>query len=539
MISEPRPSGSGYANFRKLALVFLCVSTLAGQVTYDRILHASDTPGNWLTYSGTYSGHRFSTLSQINRTNVSRLKLEWMYQTNDLNQFETTPLVADGVMYVSEPPSNAAALDLRTGRPLWIFRRTPPSDIRLCCGQVNRGLAILGRTVFLGTVDAHLLALDAITGHLLWDVTVADNKLGYSITVAPLVVKDKVIIGISGGEYGIRGFLDAYDAATGKKCWRAWTVPAPGEPGSETWHGDSWKTGSAATWVTGSYDPSLNLVYWGTGNPGPDYDGDARPGDNLYANSLLAIDADTGALKWHYQFTPHDAHDWDANHVPVLIDAMFNGHPRKLVIVANRNAFFYVLDRQTGEFLHAHAFAKQTWANGMDKQGRPILLPDTAPKPEGTIVYPGLHGATNYGSPSYSPQTRFLYVSARDEGTLFYRATAEYVPGSLFTAGGMRGIAGLEPSGSIKALDSLTGEQRWEFPLHSPQWGGVLSTAGGLVFGGTSEGNLFALDALTGKPLWNIQAGGPVQGNPISYQSEGRQYVAVTAGHALLVFSLN
>src|SRR4051794_39323595 len=280
-----------------MGMGLLFVASLGAQVTYERILHASDTPGNWLTYSGTYSGHRFSNLKQINRTNAGQLKLAWMYQTNDLNQFEATPLVADGVMYVSEPPSNAAALDLRSGRPLWQFRRTPPSDVRVCCGQVNRGLAILGRTVFLGTVDAHLLALDAVTGRLLWDVTVADYKLGYSITVAPLAVKDKVIIGISGGEYGIRGFVDAYDAATGKRAWRFWTIPGPGDPGHETWQGETWKTGSAATWVTGSYDPTLNLIYWGTGNPGPDYDGDARPGDNLYANSLLAIDGDSGALK--------------------------------------------------------------------------------------------------------------------------------------------------------------------------------------------------------------------------------------------------
>jgi alcohol dehydrogenase (cytochrome c) len=524
---------------RLTALALMLSAPLAAQVTYEHLLHASDSPANWLTYSGTYSGHRYSSLRQIDRTNVGRLKLAWMYQTNDLNQFEATPLVADGVMYISEPPSNAAALDLRTGRPLWMFRRTPPGDVRLCCGQVNRGLAILGQTVFLGTVDAHLLALDAITGHLLWDVTVADYKLGYSITVAPLAVKDKVIVGISGGEYGIRGFVDAYHAASGKRAWRFWTVPGPGEPGHDTWEGDSWKTGSAATWVTGSYDPALNLIYWGTGNPGPDYDGDARRGDNLYANSLLAIDADNGALKWHYQFTPHDTHDWDANHVPVLIDAQFKGRARKLVIVANRNAFFYVLDRQTGEFLHAQPYGKQTWARGIDPHGRPIEVPDNAPKPEGTIVYPGLHGATNYGSPSYSPQTRMLYVSAREEGTLFYRATAEYIPGSYFSAGGMRGIAGLEPSGSIKALDCLTGEQRWEFPLHSPQWAGVLSTAGGLVFGGTSEGNIFALDAASGKPLWNVQAGGPVQASPISYESEGHQFVAMTAGHALLVFSLD
>jgi len=522
---------------KRLAAALLMSAALAAQVPYERILHAGDEPSNWLTYSGTYSGYRFSPLTQINRANVSRVKLAWMYQTNDLNQFEATPLVADGVMYLSEPPSNAAALDLRSGRPLWMFRRTAPSDVRLCCGQVNRGLAILGHTVFLGTVDAHLLALDSITGHVLWDVTVADYKQGYSITVAPLALKDKVIIGISGGEYGIRGFLAAYDAASGKPLWRFWTIPGPGERGHETWGGDSWKTGSAATWVTGSYDPLLNLVYWGTGNPGPDYNGEVRPGDNLFANSLVAVNADSGALAWHYQFTPHDTHDWDSNHVPVLLDAMFEGRARKLAIVANRNAFFYVLDRQTGEFLHARAYAKQTWARGIDAHGRPIEIPGLEPTPEGAIVYPGLHGATNYGSPSYSPQTKLLYVSAREEGTLFYRATVEYQAGSYFSAGGMRGIAGLEPSGSIKALNVLTGEQLWEFPLHSPPWAGVLSTAGGLVFGGTNEGNLFALDAATGKPLWDMHAGGPAQGNPISYEFEGKQYIAMTAGHALLAFS--
>ena len=524
---------------KPLIVACLLAGTAAAQVSYDRILHAANTPADWLTYSGSYLGHRYSPLTQINTTNVARLKLAWMYQTNDLNQFEGTPLVADGVMYISEPPSNAAALDLKSGRPLWVYRRTPPSDVRTCCGQVNRGLAILGNTVFLGTMDAHLLALDAITGHLLWDVVVADYKLGHSITVAPLAVKDKVIIGISGGEYGIRGFIDAYDAATGKQVWRTWTVPGPGEPGHDTWEGDSWKNGAAATWVTGSFDPSLNLIYWGTGNPGPDYNGEGRRGDNLYANSLLALDADTGKLKWHFQFTPHDTHDWDANHVPILIDATFEGRPRKLVVVANRNAFYYVLDRQTGEFLLAHAYGKQTWARNIDIHGRPSVYPEAEPKPEGTIVYPGLHGATNYGSPSYSPKTQLVYVPAREEGTLFYRATAEYLPGSYFSAGGMRGIAGVEPSGSIKALDALTGEQRWEFPLHSPQWGGMLSTAGGLVFGGTPEGNLFALDAATGKALWNIQGGGPAQGNPISYQNEGRQYIAITSGHALLVFGLN
>ena len=496
-------------------------------------------PGAWPTYSGSYDGRRYSALKQIDTGNVGRLKPAWMYQTNDLNQFEVTPLVSDGVMYISEPPSHAAALDLRTGRPLWQFRRAVPSDVRTCCGQVNRGVALLGETVFLGTLDAHLLALDARTGHLLWDTVVADYRTGYSITGAPLALPDKVIVGIAGGEYGIRGFLDAYNPKTGARLWRFWTVPGPGEPFHETWQGDSWKTGSAATWVTGSYDPAANLIYWGTGNPGPDYDGDGRAGDNLFAASLIALDAATGKLKWHFQFTPHDTHDWDSNHVPVLIDAAFQGAPRKLVAVANRNAFFYLLDRLTGEFLVGKPYGKQTWAQGLDPRGRPIILAGKQPRPEGSLVYPGLHGATNWNSPSYSPGTGLFYIAVREEGTIFYRATAEYKPGAFFTAGGMRGIPGLEPSGSIQALDPLAGERRWEFPLHGPPWAGVLSTAGGLVFGGTPEGNIFALDAATGKPLWNFQAGAPVWANPISYQFEGRQYIAITAGRTLIAFAVD
>lgn len=511
---------------------------LAAQVSYQRIESSAAEPGSWLTYGGGYAGHRYSPLKQIDRGNVGRLKLAWMYQTNDLNQFEGTPLVADGVMYISEPPSNAAALDLRTGRPLWIYRRALPSDVRACCGQVNRGLAILGDTVYLGTLDAHLLALDAKTGHVRWDATVADYKTGYSITVAPLAVEDKIIIGVAGGEYGVRGLVDAYDAKTGKRAWRFWTVPGPGEPGHETWAGDSWKTGSATTWVTGSYDPALHLLYWGTGNPGPDYDGDVRRGDDLYSDSVIALDPSTGKLKWHYQFTPHDVHDWDSTHTPVLFDASFRGQQRKLLALANRNGFFYLLDRQTGEFLAGKAYAKVTWAKGLDDQGRPVIVPSLEPKPEGTAVYPGVHGGTNWFSQSYSPETGLFYVGMREEGTVFYRATADYQKGSIYTAGGIHGLPGVEPAGAIKALDPLTGDTRWQFPMHSPPWAGVLSTAGGLVFGGTNEGNLFALDAATGKPLWDFQAGAPALGNAISYEFGGKQYVALTAGRALMVFTL-
>ena len=523
---------------RAAALVILLASA-SDPVHYERIRRADSEPGSWLTYSRTYDGARYSPLDQITPQNVRRLRPIWTYQVADPNPFEATPLVAGDVIYVSEPPSHATALDARTGRPLWTYRRPAPADVRVCCSQVNRGVALLDESVYLGTLDAHLVALDRRTGHVRWDVEVADYRTGHSITAAPLAVKDKVIVGIAGGEYGVRGFLDAYDARTGRRVWRFWTVPGPGEPGHESWAGASWKTGSATTWVTGSYDPELDLVYWGTGNPGPDYNGAARAGDNLHSESLLALEAATGKLRWHFQFTPHDTHDWDSNHVPVLVDTEQGGRTRRLVVVANRNGFYYALDRKTGEFVAGAPYARQTWARGLDAAGRPIKLPDSDPKPEGTVVYPGLHGATNWGSPAYSPKTRHLYVAVREEGTLFYSSTPDYKPGDYFTAGGFRGLPGVEPSGSIKALRVPSGETAWEFRLHSPPWGGVMATASGLVFGGSNEGFVFALDAATGRPLWRFGTGGAVLSNPVSYLHGGRQHLAMAAGHALFVFALD
>jgi alcohol dehydrogenase (cytochrome c) len=508
------------------------------QVPYERILRSTSEPGSWLTYSGGYSGQRFSVLSQITPANVARLKPVWVYQTNDGNKFETSPIVADGIVYISEPHSGATALDIRTGRPLWSFQRELPQDIRPCCGEVNRGLAILDGSLFLGTLDAHLIALDMRTGQLRWDVVVADYKTGYSITVAPLAVKDKIIIGVSGGELGVRGLIDAYDAKTGKRIWRFWTVPGPGEPGHETWSGESWKTGSAATWVTGAYDPDANLIYWGTGNPGPDYNGEIRTGDNLYAASIVAVDADTGKLKWHFQFTPHDVHDWDSTHVPILVNAKHRGVDRKLVMVANRNGFYYVLDRLSGEYLVGTQYAKQTWAKGLDDRGRPLLLQGKDPTKEGNPVYPGMHGGTNWFSPSYSPKTGLFYVATREEGTRFYIDKSKYEPGNWYPGGGIAGIPGVEPVGSIKALEAGTGRMVWEFKLRSPPWSGLLSTAGGLVFGGSSEGYFFALDAANGKPLWKFPAGGAIFANPISFLSDGKQHVAIAAGHGLFAFAL-
>ncbi|MCS7024132.1 MAG: PQQ-dependent dehydrogenase, methanol/ethanol family [Bryobacteraceae bacterium] len=507
-------------------------------VPYSRILEAPlKEPGSWLTYSGNYQGHRFSPLQEITTANVHQLRVRWAYQF-PLARTEVSPIVADGVMYITAP-NQAAALDLRTGRPLWKWERPVPADYQsIGFSRVNRGPAILDDKLFVATLDCYLVALDLATGQQRWAVRVADYKPGYSMTLAPLAVKDKVIVGLSGGEAGIRGFIDAYYAASGKRAWRFYTIPGPGEKGNETWSGDSWKTGGGSTWVTGSYDPSLNLLYWGVGNPGPDWNGDKRLGDNLYTCSFVALDADTGKLRWYFQFTPHDTHDWDATHVPVLIDAEIRGRMRKLVVNPNRNAFYYVLDRETGEFLAGRPYAKQTWAKGLDDRGRPILVPGMDPSEEGTLVWPSLNGATVWFSPSYSPQTKLVYVSTREVGAIYYKREAEYKPGTFFAGGGERRISAKEQWGALRALEATTGKLVWEFRLASPPWAGVLSTAGGLVFSGTNEGNIFALDAQTGKPLWDFQAGGQVSSNPISFEIDGHQHIALAAERVLFVFGL-
>ncbi len=521
------------------ALLTLSMVSARAQVPYERLTAADREPQHWLTYSGNYSAHRFSRLSQINRSNVSSLKVHWIYQSGTPGMIETTPIAVDGLMYVTEPPSTVVALDLRTGRELWRYMPTlPPEVLHIGFPQVNRGVAILDQTVFVGTLDARLVALDAKSGGVRWDVEVADNKTGHSITAAPLAIDGKIIVGISGGEAGIRGFIDAYHPKTGERLWRFWSVPAPGEPGSETWGGDSWKTGGGASWLTGSYDPELNLLYWGLGNPAPDWNGDLRPGDNLYTSSVVALDPSTGQLKWHFQFTPHDVHDWDANQIPVLVDTDWEGRVRKLLVMANRNAFYYILDRKTGKFLHGRAYARQTWAQGLDGEGRPLVLPNTEPSEEGTLVYPSLQGSTNWFSPSYSSATSLLYVSVREMGAYYYKNPVEYEVGKPFLGGGEQALQGDEAYGAVRALDLLTGRVKWDFRLHSPPWAGVMSTSGGLVFGGSNEGNIFALDAESGQALWEFQAGGPVRTNPISFEVEGEQRVFSAAGNVIIVFGL-
>ena len=521
---------------RLLVLLLFSASALA-QVPFDRVLHADKDPGSWLTYSRTYDGQRFSPLTEITPANVANLKVKWAYQFPD-EHAETSPIVVDGVMYVTGPNS-ATALDLHIGRPLWNWNRPLPADFRsIGFGHSTRGPAVLDDKLYVATLDCYLVALDLKSGVQRWISKVEDYKTGYSMTLAPLAINGNVVVGVSGGEAGIRGFIDAYDAKTGKRAWRFWTIPGPGAPGHETWAGDSWKTGGGPTWVTGSYDPELNLVFWGVGNPSPDWNGDSRLGANRYTCSLVALDGDTGQLRWYFQFTPHDTHDWDANHVPVLFDAAVNGQPRKLVAVANRNAFYYVLDRGTGEFLTGRPYAKQTWARGLDAKGHAIQLAGTDPTEKGVLVWPNANGSTVWFSPSYSPQTGLFYVAVREAGSVYFKRDAEFKTATFYAGGGEDELPADDAWGAIRAIAATTGEIRWEFKLHSPPWAGVLSTAGGVVFSGSDEGNFYALDARTGKPLWDFQTGGPINANPISFSMDGHEYIAISANRVLYVFGL-
>jgi alcohol dehydrogenase (cytochrome c) len=541
-----------------IRLLPLCIAaclsgSLWAQVSFDRILHAADEPQNWLTYSGTVFGQRYSPLSQITRDNVKNLTPDWIYQARSLEKFEATPLVVDGILYTVQAPNDIVAIDAVTGRVFWVYSYIPSTEARLCCGRVNRGLAILGDTLFMGTIDAHLVAIDAKTGGPLWNVPVADPKAAYALTLAPLVVKDKVIVGTAGGEYGIRGFLAAYNVRTGKEAWRFYTIPGPGEAGHETWAGDSWKHGGASVWVTGSYDPALNLTYWGIGNPGPDWNGDDRAGDNLYSDCVIALDADTGKLKWHYQFTPHDELDYDSVQVPVLADMEWKGRPRKVMLWANRNGFFYVLDRTTGEFLQGKPFAKVTWASGFDEKGRPMKVPGMAPTPEGQQIFPGVQGATNWYSPSYSPRTGLFYIPVWENySAVFVKAPAEYVEGRRFVGTGPRSAVPFAKNGGtpinlrkeeegyglVRAFDPKTGEKKWEFKMSDVTDAGILTTATELLFSGGREGYFYALDARSGELLWKASVGGAVVAGPMTYSAGGRQYVAVSAGNALFAFAL-
>ncbi len=511
------------------------------QVTYQDLLHPD--PKDWLTYSGDYSGRRHSMLNQIHTKNIASLAAGWIYPVPGANRLLVTPLVFNGLMYVTGHNS-VFALDARTGREIWRYSRPLRPDMISGDARpgINRGVAVLGEKVFFETQDAHLLALHAKNGSLIWETEIADYRDGYGGTMAPLVVKDKVIIGTSGGDECVRGLLDAYDAETGKRQWRFWTIPAPGEPGSETWKGSAIEHGCGATWLTGTFDPELNLLYWTTGNPCPDFYAEDRLGDNLYTDCVLAVDVDSGKLKWHYQFTPHDSHDWDATQIPMLIDSTFEGRPRKLMAQADRNGFFYVLDRTDGKLLMAKPFVKSlNWAKGIGPDGRPEVLPDTDPTPQGNKTCPAVVGATNWYSPSFNPQTGLFYVIAMEQCNDYMSSARGYEKGKGFEGTGAQRIASEPGQKFLRAIDIRTGNLRWEYPMvgDADSWAGTLSTAGGLVFFGDDSGYLVAVDAETGRALWHFNTGATrLSASPMTFAINGQQFITLAAGTNIVTFRL-
>jgi alcohol dehydrogenase (cytochrome c) len=506
-------------------------------VTWQDLLQGYKNPSRWITFSGDYSGQRHSPLTQITPANAHRLTAQWTFQTGIVPRrgFEGTPLAVNDIVYVPGPFNNAWALDAHTGRPFWNYHRQLPADLTYgATSPVNRGLALLGDRLFMPTADAHLLALDTRTGAVVWDAVMADYKLGYAATAAPLVVKDKVVMGISGSDWPTRGFIDAYDAQSGKLAWRFYTVPARGEPGSETWPPtDAIARGGGGVWVTGSYDPELNLLYYGTGNPNPDYYGDDRKGTNLYTASIIALDADTGKLKWHFQFTPHDLHDWDSNHVPVIADVPIGGQTRKVVMVANRNGFFYVLDRATGKLLVGKPFSDTTWARELDQDGHPIVVNDGS---KGCL--PDQWGSTNHMPPSYDPALRLFFVTVRETCATYFPVKEPLVAGRGFMGGTVQRDAD-RSYGVLRAIDPVTVERKWEFKYPTPTMAGVMSTASGVVFAGDNEGNFMAFNARTGKNLWFYPTGSPIWGAAaMTYMLGGKQHVLIGSGTSLVAFAL-
>jgi PQQ-dependent dehydrogenase (methanol/ethanol family) len=498
--------------------------------------------GAWPTYHGSLSGNRFSPLDRIHTGNVAALAPKWMFPIpGSTRALENTPVFVDGVMYVTAA-NEAYALDARSGREIWRYSRPrTPGLAGDAASGINRGVAVLGDRVFMVSDNAHLFALHRYTGALIWDVEMADSKQNYGSTSAPLAVDDLIVAGVSGGDEGVRGFLDAYKASTGERAWRFWTIPAPGEPGSETWSGRGLEHGCGATWLTGTYDPEARLLYWPTGNPCPDYNGDERKGDNLYTNSVLALDPQTGKLKWHYQFTPHDLHDWDATETPVLIDTAWRGEQRKLLAHGDRNGFFYLLDRITGKVLTAEPFVKKlTWASGIGADGRPVLLPGNEPTAEGTLTCPAVAGAANWPSNAYHPKTGLFYMFAEESCEIYSKNDRWWEAGKSFYGGATRRAPGQTSEKLLKAIDLQTGKTRWEIPDIG---GGILGsglmvTAGNLIFYGDGRGAFTAANANDGKLLWHFNTGAGFKGGPMTYLLDGEQYVVTVAGSTVLAFGL-
>ncbi|MGC1450201.1 MAG: PQQ-binding-like beta-propeller repeat protein [Candidatus Sulfotelmatobacter sp.] len=533
-----------------IAVVFACWATLAGDTIPASMSSAIDVhsedllvqppAANWLSYNGDYSGRRLSGLSEINPGNLAGLRAEWVFHAGNSSRLEVTPVVVNGMMFVTAA-NDASALDARTGRVVW-HHAWPVSEglIDDASGHLNRGVAVWHNRVYMETDNAHLLCLDARSGNLIWDVAYANWNKNYGATSAPLVIKDKVVVGTSGGDDGVRGFLAAYDAMTGKLAWRFWTIPGPGEFGSSSWPGKLYLHGGGTTWMPGTYDPQLNTLYWGTSNPAPDFEGGVRPGDDLYTDCVLALDPDTGKLKWYFQFTPHDLFDYDAVETPILIDAVFQGAQRKLLVQANRNGFIYVIDRTNGKFLSATRFVeKLNWAKEIDPQGRPVRT-GIEPTAAGTRVCPGYSGATNWYAPSYSESTHSLYFMALEECETYFFKPQAFQEGHGYYSTGVKRIPGETSQKTLVAFNLDTNSIAWKYPQvgggHSS--GGTMTTAGGLVFFGDDAGSLEAVDACTGKPLWHFNTGQNMSASPMSYAIADKQYVAIAAGSNIFSFKL-
>jgi alcohol dehydrogenase (cytochrome c) len=495
---------------------------------------------NWLSYNGDYSGRRYTALQEIDRRNAHELRAAWVFHAARADDMEVTPVVVNGIMLLTAQ-NDAFALDARTGREIWHYSRPITEGLIDDASQHhNRGVGVWRSRIYMETDNAHLLCLDARSGHLLWDVAYAEGNKNYGATSAPLVVKDVVLVGTSGGDDGVRGFVAAFDAETGKQAWRFWTIPGPGEPGSSSWPGDTYLHGGGTTWMPGTYDPELNTVYWGTSNPSPDFDGGPRPGDDLYTDCVLALDPDTGKLKWHFQFTPHDLYDYDATETPILLDAAYKGEARKLLVEANRNGYLYVLDRTNGKFLSATPFVeKLNWAKGIDDEGRPVRT-GLEPTAEGTVICPGFSGATNWYSPAYNPDTHLVYFLALEECATFLWKADHFQEGQTYYATGVKHAPGGTRQKILIAYNVETGRFAWRYPQlgagHSS--GGVLTTRGGVVFFGDDAGSLEAIDADSGAPLWHFNMGQAIHASPMSYAVSGKQYVAIAAGTDLFTFAL-
>jgi alcohol dehydrogenase (cytochrome c) len=502
---------------------------------------------DWLTYHGTDAGNRYSPLKQINTSTVQKLAPVWMFSIPTSPRLETTPIVVDGIMYVTGW-NEVYALDSTTGHVVWSYNEPRHEGILSEAGSgANRGVAVSGDRVFMITDHAHVVALNRKTGTKLWDVEMGSYKENYSASGAPMVVGDTVVVGVAGGEEGARGFVDAYKMDSGERAWRFYTVPKRGEKGSETWIGNAIEHGCGATWLTGSYDPALDLIYWGVGNPCPDMNGEERKGDNLYTASVVALSGKTGELKWYYQFTPHDTHDWDATEPMVLADEQFQGKPRKLLIHGDRNGYFFVLDRTTGELLSASPLStKVTWTTGYGKDGRPILTSTFESTPDGVALCPAGGGGANWPDVSYNPGNKLFYVRVNDSCGVYASSVDPLTRNRWFGrgAGTDQALQALETVESgyamglfIRAMDVRTGKKVWDYPEPPGSSTGVLSTAGGLVFLG-SRGGMVALDGNTGKPVWHIDLGQRSSAAPATYMVGGKQYIVLAETGVIVAYAL-